>query len=204
MHKTGLTLPRKPLDSNLVSMGVITSAYGIKGWIKAKPYNPDSDLLVFAKKWWISAKSSPEVDTTQPEAYEIAVKKAMRQGQHILAILDGSINRNTAHSLQSRTIYALRKEFPELGEDEYYWTDLIGCAVYSKEKKVSKIIGTVREVLHNNAHPLLKVEKKRTNLTEGKCNIYCVLIPFLSIYVKGINVKQRTILANWPLTSNAF
>lgn len=47
------------LPDDLVEVGVVVDAYGVKGWVKIQPHAQDGhggDAMVRARKWWIAAR----------------------------------------------------------------------------------------------------------------------------------------------------
>ena len=42
-------------------------------------------------------------------------------------------DRNAAEALRGARVFVPRSSFPSVGEDEYYWVDLIGLAVVNRE-----------------------------------------------------------------------
>ena len=53
------------VPSDLVTVGYISGAYGIQGWVRVKPYSADADALLGAKTWWLDKPELRDVEMMQ-------------------------------------------------------------------------------------------------------------------------------------------
>ncbi len=44
---------------DLIELGRVLGAHGIKGWVKIQPFSSDSSALASATKWWLADPQSP-------------------------------------------------------------------------------------------------------------------------------------------------
>jgi 16S rRNA processing protein RimM len=95
-------------------------------------------------------------------------------------------DRDAAEALRGARIFVARASFPTAGEDEYYWVDLLGCAVANRE---GVAFGTVAELIDTGAHSVLRV-------VEGENER---LIPFVGAYVDTVDLAARRIVVDWGL-----
>jgi 16S rRNA processing protein RimM len=187
--------PVAPAD--LVELGRIAAAYGVKGWVKIQPHSADADVLLSvasassgksspsssgsthappsaslpASTWWLVRAPLPGASTAvgkSSPAQPYAVKAARHHGSHIVAQLDGIDDRDQAEALRGMGVCVSRSVFPAPGEDEYYWVDLIGCTVFGDDNGAAALLGVVDEVLDNGAHAVLKVLRQR-DPGQGQC-----------------------------------
>ena len=215
MADTGAT--KAPND--LVELGWIVSAYGIRGWVKAQPHSVQSTVLRAAPMWWLCPPASPLRDasnssaSTEPSKLLLsrcrpyAVKQCRPQGLTVVAELEGVLDRDAAESKRGYTVYVSREYFPQAKSDEYYWIDLIGCQVFSEGKQM----GVVQEVLDNGAHAILRVERfvvspdqpadSEANpvlMLDAKGRPQEMLVPFVAAHVQGVDILKRRIETDWP------
>lgn len=189
--------------NDLVELGRIASAYGVRGWVKAQPHSSQSTVLRAAPVWWLcpptgrlatpadSSSSASVPASVLSRCTPHAVKQCRPQGLTVVAELDGVSDRDIADSKRGYTIYVSREYFPQAKSDEYYWVDLIGCQVFTEDH----LMGQVQEVLDNGAHAILRVTT--LNLDAKGCPQE-VLVPFVAAHVQHVDIKKRRIETDWP------
>jgi 16S rRNA processing protein RimM len=203
---------------DLIELGRIISAYGIKGWIKVQPHSAQAEVLRAAPVWWLCSPAPPaqlgaKVVTKNNVASASAawnpmmrphvVKQVRPQGATVVADLEGIGDRDIAESMRGYTVHVSRKDFPIAQGDEYYWVDLVGCMVYGD----SILIGKVVEVTDNGAHALLRVlrlstvdaQAELTPVLDDKGHQQDVLVPFVAAHVQHVDIAARRIDTDWPL-----
>jgi 16S rRNA processing protein RimM len=210
--------------SDLVELGRIAAAYGVKGWVKIQPHSADADVLLSAASvssaasspatssasapaWWLirSVPSGAGGTPSTPRSY--AVKAVRPQGSHIVAQLAGIDDRDQAEALRGMSVCMPRSAFPAPDEDEYYWVDLIGCSVFGEENGGSVLLGVVDEVVDNGAHALLKVLRQRQAavgegtepILDAKGRPVETLVPFVHAHIRAVDLASRRIDSDWPL-----
>lgn len=140
---------------DLIQLGHIAAAHGIRGLVKIQTYSDQSQALIKNKTWWLKApdknnRAANAKKQDQPSAqtgrsgfkkspksqhvdacYCIEVQSCNSHGQNtLLAKFTNIKDRNQAELLQFYSIYLSRADFPQEQTDEYYWVDLIGCEFY--------------------------------------------------------------------------
>jgi len=171
------------VPDDLVLVGHVTGAYGIKGWVRIKPYSTEADALLYAKTWWLD----------KPEFRDVDMLQAKIHGEDVVAQLMGVADRNTAESLKGAAIQIRRSHFPPLANDEFYWIDLIGLAV---ENLQGEHLGTVSDLMDNGAHPILRVVAPAS---QGNDKQKEWLIPFVDQFVKTVDQEAKKITVDWGL-----
>ena len=198
--------------SDLVELGRIVSAYGVRGWIKVQPHSSQSVVLRAAPVWWLSPPLSPALSSSgSSDASNFrshAVKQVRPQGATVVADLEHVGDRDLAQALRGYTVHVSRQYFPKAQTDEFYWVDLVNCYVYSD----SQLIGLVVEVVDNGAHAILRVNRMRLegdqipsashiplSLYDAKERPEEDLIPFVAAHVQHVDIVARRIETDWPL-----
>jgi 16S rRNA processing protein RimM len=181
-------LPVKPFSGtavpdDLVLVGHISGAYGIQGWVRIRPYSVDADALLHAKTWWLD----------KPVLRDVEMMHAKIHGEDVVAQLMGVADRDAAEALKGATVQVRRSHFPPLGDDEFYWVDLLGLVV---ENLAGESLGMVADLMDNGAHPILRVQAAEPDET-GKRKEW--LIPFVDQFVKTVDQQEKKITVDWGL-----
>lgn len=161
----------------------VSGAYGIAGWIRLKPYSSDAGALLSAKTWWLDLPSLHDVDVMQVRT----------QGEDVVAQVMGVADRNAAEALRGATVHIRRAHFPPLGDNEFYWVDLIGHAVLNL---AGETLGEVAGLIDNGAHPILRVAVPAP-AEQGKDKAQELLIPFVDRFVSKVDQAAKVITVDW-------
>jgi 16S rRNA processing protein RimM len=99
-------------------------------------------------------------------------------------LLEGVDDRDAALALKGLTVMLSREQFPDAGENSYYWIDLIGSEV---ENLQGIHLGKVEDISEFGAHPVMKIGDE--------------LIPFVEAIVKSVDLKtsqsKGKIVVDW-------
>ena len=106
----------------LVALGVVARPHGIRGEIRVHLFNPDSELLLKAKEYFLRRDGN-----VWPEP----VKRARADKEALIVALDGCNTRNDAEALKGAEVCLPRTAFAPLEDGEYYHVDLIGLKAVS-------------------------------------------------------------------------
>ncbi len=178
-----------PVD--LVLVGHVLDAQGIKGLIKVKPYSKEPEALFSAPIIWL-VKPPASTDLSRP----FSVKTAKEHSGHILLGLDEVADRDQALALKGSAIYVSRADFPEqVDGDSFYWVDLIGLPVKNQQ---GDALGLVTDLMDNGAQSILCV-KPLGGLDDKEER----LIPFIKTVVQSVTVDKNSekygIVVDWQL-----
>lgn len=135
--------------SNLIDVGRITSVFGIKGWVKIHSDTEPPENIASYSPWWLKTKhgvKAVEVDEFQPH------------GKGFIAHLKGVDDRTQAEAYAKVTISVERDQLPALADDEYYWHQLEGLAVYSIFEGGEILLGQVSHLLETGANDVLVIK----------------------------------------------
>src|SRR5690625_1360659 len=122
------------LPDDLVEVGHVSGAHGVRGVLRLQAHAGDSDVLAKVPHWWLlpPARPLPGVPPVPPETppRAVTVSWARPHGNFWLAQVESVSDRDAALALRGWEIHVARSQFPPLPVDEYYWVDLIGCEVW--------------------------------------------------------------------------
>ncbi|MFP5394273.1 MAG: ribosome maturation factor RimM [Gammaproteobacteria bacterium] len=169
--------------ADLTQVGYISGAFGVTGSIRVTPFSLDADALLNVKTWWLD----------KPTLQSVKVRTAKLHGGEVVSQLVGTVGRDAAEALKGAAVFIPRSEFPQLPEDEYYWTDLIGMDVVNLQ---GESLGRVTDMMHNGAQSILRIAPAASG-DDGK--VPERLIPFVEHFVKTVNLSGKTITVDWGL-----
>jgi 16S rRNA processing protein RimM len=173
------------IPDDLVQVGHITGAYGLRGGIRVTPYSTDADALLNVKTWWLN----------KPALRPVQVRSAKYHSGDVTATLVEVADRNEAEALKGATVQVSRADFPTLSEDEYYWSDLIGLDVVNLQ---GEALGKVADMMSNGPQSILRiVPLLDPNAPDAKLEER--LVPFVDQFVKHVDLKSRLITLDWGL-----
>jgi 16S rRNA processing protein RimM len=193
---------------DLIELGRIAGAHGIKGWIKVQPFSSDSQALGATKRWWLVAPA-PKLPSSRNEdnssAKPIDLAWAKPHGAQWMASIKGCNDRNAAEALKGHTISVSRADFPRLDADEFYWVDLIGCEAISDDSGELVPLGVVESIQDSPAHPILVIRQQIVDDTGQRVDqldahdkpVYS-LVPFVQAHVGEVDLVARTMVVHWP------
>ncbi len=156
-----------------ICVGAIAGAFGVHGEVRLKSFCANPEDI---------AKYAPLSDE-MGKSYTIKKLRPIKSG--LAARIEEISSRETAEGLRSTRLYADRARFPELEEDEYYQSDLIGMVVIDGH---GEAIGKVKSIQNFGAGDLLEIHYK------GKT----ALIPFTRAVVPTVDLGARKIIIDPP------
>ena len=174
------------MPDDLIQVGHITGAYGLRGGVRVTPYSMDADALLSVKTWWID----------KPSLRAVHMRNAKYHSGDVTATLVDVTDREAAEALKGATVQVSRSDFPELPEDEYYWTDLIGLDTVNLQ---GEALGKVTDMMHNGAQSILRITPMPDPNAAPDAKAPERLVPFVDQYVKTVDLQARLITLDWGL-----
>jgi len=173
---------------DLVPVGRILDAWGIKGGLKVQAYSADADALFGAKRWYLKSTGP------KPGQVTLAVRSVREQGEGIVATAEGVDDRNAAEALRGHEIYIPRSDFPRTPDGEYYWVDLIGLQVFNRD---GDTLGRVIGLIDTGPHCVLRILPP--GVAEPAKPDQERLIPFVGAFVDDVSLESGRITVDWGL-----
>ncbi len=155
-------------------MGRVRAPFGVKGWIKVRPYTHKPANLLAYPQWWLQDESGWQAR----DVVEAAV-----HGSDLVARLDGCGDRVAAAWLKGRDIAIPREHMPAAAPGEFYWADLIGLEVINQG---GDVLGVVEGLLETGAGAVLAVRDDALRL-----------LPFAETVVRDVSRDEGRIVVNW-------
>jgi 16S rRNA processing protein RimM len=161
-------------DDDLICVGHVLGAQGIKGWIRVFSNTSPRENIVSYSPWLIE----------QGDRLEEVKVKGRLQGKNVIAKLQGIDDRTRAETLTGCKLYIDSRQLPGLENGEYYWSDLIGLAV---ETLQSEPLGVVSDMLETGADDVMVLKGDRERL-----------IPFvMEEIVREVDLDKRRLVVDW-------
>ncbi|MBA3027390.1 MAG: 16S rRNA processing protein RimM [Desulfobacteraceae bacterium] len=161
----------------LLPIGKICGVHGIKGNLRVKTYTETSTLFSTGQTLFIKDRAGGI------NLFEVAWAEPYKQGFRV-AFKDVP-DRNSAERLVGLDIFIDQDELPELEEGNYYWANLIGMAVWTKD---NRLIGHIESIIETGANDVYVV---RENQNE-------TLIPAIESVVLEIDLKKNAMTVALP------
>ena len=182
-----------------VEVGCVVDAWGLKGWIKVKPFASDPQALFSSRRWFL--KPSEKAGVARPATLTKAIPPLLKitqvkeHGEVVVAQALEVPDRDAAEALRGARVFIGRSSFPTAGADEYYWVDLMGLNVVNRQ---GDRLGTVAGLIDTGPHSVLRVAPEGVlpgNTDEANER----LIPFVAAYIDDVSLEQRLITVDWGL-----
>ena len=156
-------------------LGRIAGPWGTRGWVRVRSNTePPANILRYAP-WQVGrdGRWSP-----------IGVAEGRVQGHGVIARLDGCRDRDAACGYRGCEIAVERSRLPDLEDDEYYWTDLVGLRVATAG---GVHLGEVERMMETGANDVMVVRGEVERL-----------IPFVAgTVVQSVDVERGAVVVDW-------
>jgi 16S rRNA processing protein RimM len=173
----------EPARDAVVVLGEVIGAYGVRGWLRVRPFTQSPETLLEYEKWLLKGPGSDWREFGRREASA----GRMHSGSLVVA-LAGVETREAALAMKGAQIGVRRSALPAAGQDTYYWSDLAGLAVWNR---AGVLLGEVAGLTEHGAHPLLRVTRPAGGRVTER------LIPFVPAIVDRVDIDGGRIDVDW-------
>lgn len=163
------------MTARLVTMGRVDGPWGVKGWIKVRPYTATPESLCRFARWLLSRDG---------EWKEFEVAESVARADSVVARLAGCDDREAAAALKGSDIAVPREGLPATAENEFYWVDLIGLRVVNVQ---GEPLGEVAGLFSTGANDVLRVSR------DGKER----LLPCIPQVIRQVDLARGEMLVDW-------
>ena len=176
LAETQLSENQSETQRNLVLVGLLGRPYQLNGHIQLNSYcdNP-SDIADFSALY------------TTEGSEPLKIKSVKVTPKRMIVRIEGVHSKEEAESFSGIQLWAKRSEFPELNEDEYYHSDLVGLKVFDHADQKS---GEVVAIHNYGAGDFLEIklsdESQSIYFPFSKHRVVSVDIPLGRIVVLGL------------------
>lgn len=158
-----------------VCIGAIVGAHGVRGAVRVKSFTADPlDVAAYG----------PAEDEAGKRRFTLRVVGEVKD--HVIATLEGVNDRNAAEALKGTGLYVSRDRLPEVEEDEFLYSDLVGLQALGTD---GSVIGTVKGVANWGAGDLLDIARP------GQGSL---LVPFTKDAVPVVDMGKGQVVVDPP------
>ncbi len=157
----------------LICVGAIGGGFGVQGDVRLRSFCANPHDI---------AKYSPLLDENG-KTYTLGKLRAMKDG--FTTRINEIPTKEDADALKGTRLFVLRKNFPELENDEYYQSDLIGLMVVDGH---GENIGKVKSLQNYGAGDILEIFYKGST----------ALIPFTRAIVPTVDISAGKLIIDPP------
>ena len=153
-----------------VPLAEVARPHGVRGEVRLKLFNKDSDLLLSQDEVLVRMKDGEE--------HEVSIDRARRADIAILMKLHSVEDRDRAEELRGALICVRRRAFPRLAPGEFYNCDILGARVVLKGDEAREL-GEVKELVNYPSVDTLVVRA-----TDGGKNFE---VPLVEAFVETVD-----------------
>lgn len=157
-----------------ILIGEVIKPQGVQGEVKVKPYTDDLDRFYDLRQVLIQKDGAYT-------AVNVSCKRVHDGFCYI--VLESAATREDAERYRGLMLYVDRANAIELGEDEEFVCDLIGCTAYDTK---GNEIGTLKDVLQSGSTDVYVFDTPRGEM----------MMPALKAAIPHVDVKARKIILN--------
>ncbi len=162
-------------EQKFILYGKITKTHGLYGEVKIFPFGGCPDTFADLKEAYVEVSD-------QPKPRKLHVSRVKIQKNAAIVKFLGIDTPEAADELKNLHILVERKDLKEPGEDEYYYSDIIGLRVRTSG---GENVGEVKELIHSGGYDILVV-KSAESARE-------FLVPFVGKFVIKVDLEESTI-----------
>lgn len=171
---------------DLVRVGQLRAPYGIQGWIWVySDTDPMANVFDY-QPWWIQTAQGWST---------LTVKRWRTQGRGVVARLAEIPDRTAAEKMTGTVLWMSKSQLPQAGQDEYYWSDLIGLSVYglpASSDQAAVLLGTIAELFETGANDVMVVKPCKGSVDQEER-----WIPWHPSTVQQIDLTAQRMDVNW-------
>ena len=167
----------------LVTVGRITSVYGVRGWVKVHSFTEPMENILQFSRWQLQGPDGKA-------AQLVEIDEGKRHGKGLVVHIKGVDDRDLAAQYCQRDIAVSGSELPQLEDGEYYWHQLQGLQVVSQYEGQEYRFGQVQRMMETGANDVMVVRGGE----DGRER----LIPYLpGEYITDVDLSAGVITVSW-------
>ena len=163
--------------SDKIIVGSLAGSFGVHGEVRLKSFCAEPEAIV----------DYAPLTTEDGKTFPMLVLTGHQKGG-FSARVQGIDTKEDADALKGISLFADRARLPSLPDDEFYYNDLIGLAIYDTG---GAQLGSVKTVADHGAGDLLEIQLTGQSET--------VLLPFTQANVPTVDLTAGRIIVNPPV-----
>lgn len=166
---------------NIRVLGKVTTAFGIKGWVKVYSFTDPMTNILDYRSWFIRVDG-------HWKSFKLVQGKP--QGKGLAAALEGVNDRDQALALSQCEIGVAESELPELDDKEHYWFQLLNLSVVNTD---GVRLGQVKELFDSGGGNQVMAVKPDADSIDQQQR----LLPFVDQVILEVDLDQGVIEVDW-------
>jgi 16S rRNA processing protein RimM len=155
-------------------VGRLAGAHGLRGALRLRPDNPDSDTLDHVRRVFVEREGGV--------AREYALVRSERVNRTTLrVVLEGLDDPDAAEALRGAALTVALEDLPAKSPGEFYYFEAIGCEVMTTD---GRRLGVIEEVFSTGANDVWVVRDGHGE----------VLVPVIDNVVKAMDLEGRRVV----------
>ena len=161
----------------MILIAKVGAPYSLQGKLKLHLLSSSIEKALSYGDWYIQEYRSNIWKVLEEQ-------RIIQLGNKLFIQLNGICTKESASCFTNSLIGVPRDALPSLGNDEFYWDDLIGLDVFNEN---GDFFGKVKHVIETGSHDVLLCELHKREY----------LIPFVSTYVMKVDFGKNRIITSW-------
>ena len=158
-----------------VCLGAITGSYGVRGEARVKSFCAEPSAI----------GDYGTLTDDEGRSYTLTVTRPVKNGYAVR--LSGVKSKEAADALKGQKLWAPRSALPDLPDDEFYYSDLIGLQAFDTG---GEILGKIHAVHDHGAGDILEVRPVKGSGV--------VLVPFTQAVVPTVDLGAGRVVIDPP------
>ncbi|MGQ7244230.1 ribosome maturation factor RimM [Salinicola sp. V024] len=172
---------RQGEEAQHVVLGRLTSPHGVKGWLKVYSYSSPAEGIFDYPTWVLSMHG---------ERQTRRLLDARPQGKGLVVRLEGIDTRELAEQWAGAEVLMEKTALPELDSGEYYWHQLEGLEVSTRD---GVKLGRVDHLFETGANDVLVIKPSEGSLDDRER-----LLPFLpDDVIVQVDLGAQSMIVEW-------
>ena len=169
---------------DVIVVGRLASAYGIKGWLKIRSYTESPENIFNYQPWLLDSPNG---------SVSFYVDQWQNHGKGFVAKINGVDDRQRAESFCNLEISVKKSCLSPLPVGNHYWCQIQGLQVISEFNDNCYRLGTVKHLIGTGANDVLVVQGDSCSIDRSER-----LIPYVTgRYVKRVELNSKIIYVDW-------
>ncbi|GAA3976291.1 ribosome maturation factor RimM [Allohahella marinimesophila] len=161
----------------------------MQGWMKLQSFTDEPDAIFDYHPWMLQLRDALASD----ELIAVPKTETRQHGGSWLVRLQGCQNKEEAAVYAGASIFVDRDSLPALGEEGFYWHQLVGLRV---RNRAGEDLGRVKKLIETGANDVLVLTVDKTALPYSDGGERLIPLLFGSV-VLNVDLSQALIEVDW-------
>lgn len=175
-----MTQAALPSRDDLIQVGHVHTAYGIKGWVWVMSRTEPIANIFSYGPWYLDRAGT---------LAKVVLVDHRAQGKGLVAQFAGCEDRNSADLMIGATIWVPKSALKTQSDNEYFWSDLMGMRVVNEQ---GVLLGCVDDMMETGANDVIVLKA-----CDGSVDDQERLLPWVDQVVLKVDREAKCITVDW-------